>query len=383
MDRTHVRMYRLFRPLVTLFLRLVFGYTYETARNLPKNYIVISNHVTDFDMLCVAASFPNQMYFVASEHVTRMKGLYRFVKYAFAPIIRPKGASAAATVMEMVRKARKGENVCLFAEGVRSWDGITCSIVPSTGKLIKTAGCGLVTYKLTGGYFASPMWAGASIRRGSFHGAPVRVFTPEALKEMTAAQVQQAIEEDLYEDAYARQRKAPRRYRGRRAAEGLENLLYICPTCGSYDSYVTLKNEVHCTHCGLTFYYNEYGMLENAPFETLSEFSRWQRQMTEADAAAGSTYTSRYGVLRRLEEHQEIPVSEGAVTMNGEALRCGDTEIPVRSIVDLAMHGQRAIVFTADRQYYELIPAKGSNAYKFFQYHTLHKANQKNREIVR
>lgn len=379
MDRKHVRMYRFFRPLVTLFLRLMFGYSFEIARNLPKNYIVISNHVTDYDMLCVAASFPKQMYFVASEHITRMKGLYPLVKYAFAPIIRPKGASAAATVMEMVRKARKGDNVCLFAEGVRSWDGTTCSIVPSTGKLIKTASCGLVTYKLTGGYFASPMWAGASMRRGYFHGAPVRVFTPEQLKEMTAAQVQQVIEEDLYEDAYATQRRAPRRYRGKKRAEGLENLLYMCPTCGSRDSFVTKGDEVHCTHCGLTFYYNEYGFLENAPFESLTEFSRWQARQTEAHAAAGNAYTARHAVLSRLEEHQEVPVTEGALSMDGETLRCGDVEIPLVSITDLAMHGQRAIVFTADKQYYELVPDKGANAYQFFQYYTLRRANRKTR----
>ena len=231
MDRKHARLYRLLRPLVALFMRIVFGYTYETACNLPKNYIVISNHVTDYDMLGVTASFPNQMYFVASEHVARMK-LYPILKWAFAPIMRPKGASAAATTMDMVRKARKGENVCLFAEGVRSWDGVTWPVVPATGRLVKTAGCGLVTYRLEGGYFASPMWSGASMRRGYFHGAPVNVYTPEQLKEMTAAEVQAAIERDLYVDAYATQRANPRAYKGKRLAEGLANLLFICPACG-------------------------------------------------------------------------------------------------------------------------------------------------------
>ena len=232
MNPKHVRLYRIFRPIVALFMRVVFGYTYEVAEDLPENYIVVSNHVTDFDMLGVTASFPRHMYFVASEHVAHMKLLYKFVKWAFSPILRPKGASAAATTMEMVRKARKGDSVCLFAEGVRSWDGVTWPIVPATGKLVKTAGCGLVTYRIEGGYFASPMWAGASIRRGHFHGAPVRVYTSEQLKEMTAAEVQEAIERDLYEDAYARQKAAPKRYRCKKAAEGLENLLYICPTCG-------------------------------------------------------------------------------------------------------------------------------------------------------
>lgn len=382
MDRKHVRLYRFFRPLVALFMRLMFGYTYETAKNLPKNYIVISNHVTDYDMLGVTASFPNQMYFVASEHVARMK-LYPILKWAFAPIMRPKGASAAATTMDMVRKARKGHNVCLFAEGVRSWDGVTWPVVPATGRLVKTAGCGLVTYRIEGGYFASPMWSGASMRRGYFHGAPVNVYTPEQLKEMTAAQVQEAIERDLYVDAYAAQRKNPRRYKGKNLAEGLENLLYICPECGDYDGFTTKNDTVTCKHCGLTFRYNAFAFLEGAPFETVRDFSDWQRERLAEDAAEGVDYTAEHAVLHRLEEHKEFFVTEGAVRMNGEMLCCGDVEIPMADITDLAMHGQRALVFTANKQYYELVPARGSNSFKFFLYYDQVKNRKKLRETVR
>lgn len=382
MDKKHVRVYRMIRPLVALFMRLVFGYTYETARNLPKNYIVISNHVTDFDMLGVTASFPNHMYFVASEHVARMK-LYPLFKWAFAPIMRPKGASAAATTMDMVRKARKGENVCLFAEGVRSWDGVTWPVVPATGRLVKTAGCGLVTYRLEGGYFASPMWSGASIRRGYFHGAPVHVYTPEQLQEMTAAEVQETIERDLYVDAYAAQRANPRRYKCKNPAEGLENLLYLCPACGAYDSFTTRGDTAVCSSCGMQFRYNAYGFLENAPFETVREFSDWQRERLAADAAAGVAYTAHHGVLHRLEDHREFFVTEGAVRMNGESLCCGEVEIPVSAITDLAMHGQRSLVFTANKQYYELVPAKGSNAFKFFLYYDQVKNRKKLKETVR
>jgi DNA-directed RNA polymerase specialized sigma subunit len=73
----------------------------------------------------------------------------------------------------------------MFAEGTRTWDGVTCPILPSTAKMVKSAGCGLVTYKLIGGYFTSPRWGGASIRRGMLHGAPVKVYTPETLQTMS------------------------------------------------------------------------------------------------------------------------------------------------------------------------------------------------------
>lgn len=383
MNRKHDRFYRFIRPLVILFAKLRFGYTYDLAKDLPENYIVISNHATDYDMLFVAASFPRQMYFVASEHIARWGILSKLIQYVFDPIFRPKGASAAATVMDMVRKARKGDNVCLFAEGVRTWDGVTCPIVPSTGKLVKTAGCGLVTYKITGGYFVSPMWSGAGVRRGYLHGAPVNVYTPEQLQQMTAAEVQQAIEADLYENAYARQLAQPKRYKSKTPAKGLENLLYICPKCGAYDCFTSQGDAVGCKECGFTFRYNEYGMLENAPFDTVYDFSQWQNEQLAVDICEGVAYTAPHAVLKCLDNHEETLLTEGALQMTGETMRCGEWEVPMEKITDLAMHGQRAIVFTADRKYYEVIPTKGSNALKFFLYYNLVKENRKIKRATR
>ena len=47
------------------------------------------------------------------------------------------------------------------------------------------------------------------------------------------------------------------------------------------------------------------------------------------------------------------------------SLICGDTEIPLTEISDMSIHGRRALVFTAQKQYYELVPSKEANALKF------------------
>ena len=140
--------WKLLRFPVAVFCRIKFGYTFKTAKDLPDHYIVLSNHVTDFDPLFVGCSFPRQMYFVASEHIARWKRGYKLVNYLLAPILRKKGTTAASAIIDILRKVRKGANVCMFAEGVRSWDGLTCTIAPTTGGLVKAARCGLVTYQI-------------------------------------------------------------------------------------------------------------------------------------------------------------------------------------------------------------------------------------------
>ena len=104
MNKKHVFFYKLVRPVIVVFLWLKFGYTFTVARNLPENYIVLSNHTTDYDPLFLGASFPRQMYFVGSEHIARWKHWYELLKSCFAPIMRPKGTLGASTTMEVLRK---------------------------------------------------------------------------------------------------------------------------------------------------------------------------------------------------------------------------------------------------------------------------------------
>lgn len=369
MRKRHHIFWGLLRPLIIVFLWCKFGYTYKRAKGLPDNYIVLSNHVTDFDPLMLSASFPRQMYFVASEHIARWKRAFKWIDYVFAPIMRYKGTVAASTVVEVLRRVRKGANVAIFAEGARTWDGVTCPILPSTAKMIKKAGCGLVTYKIVGGHFVSPMWSGSNTRRGHCHGEIVHVYTKEQLAVMSQAEVYEAITRDLYEDAYTRQAQVSYEYRGKRLAEGLENLLFICPQCGSYDSFTTSGDILTCNTCTLCAEYTTHATLTGAPFETVKAFSDWQNARVAADADSGVVYRASSGTLTTVSQHIETPLARGEVSLDGEYLRCGDMAIAVADISDMAMHGKRALVFSTADRYYELIPSTDANALKFYLYY--------------
>lgn len=374
-DQQKVR-FALLRPLVAFFLKCAFGYTYDKAKNLPESYIVLSNHTTDFDPMLVGVSFTRPMYFVASEHIARWPVAGKLLTWLFNPIYRKKGASAASTVMEILRHTRKGHNVCMFAEGSRSWDGVTGSILPSTAKMVKSAGCGLVTYKIIGGYFTSPRWGGASIRRGKLHGSPVNVYTPEALKAMTNEELHAAIEADLYEDAYARQMADPKPYRSKKRAMFMERLLFICPKCGRRDTIRSAGNTISCTACDLQMRYDPFGMLQGSDFTTVKELSDWQKQQVCLDVEKNTPYTAASATLTTLQNHEESLVAQGPVTMTRDILCCGDFHVSMEEITDLNIHGQKGIVFTADKKYYELRPAEGFNALKFHLFYHRRKETQ-------
>jgi len=361
----HQIIWSILRPLVYPYLKIKFGYTYEKAKNLPETYIVLSNHTTDYDPIFVSMSFSKFMHYVASEHVARWNFLSTLINFAFAPIWRYKGSVAASTVIEVFKKVKDKKNVALFAEGARTWDGVTAPILPSTGKMVKKAGCGLVTYKIVGGYFASPRWSQSNTRKGYVHGAPVNVYTQEQLEAMTVDEINEAINRDLYEDAYARQLKEPKKYTGRDLAKYMENLLFICPKCGKIDTIQTHDNIVTCSACDLSFKYNEYGMLEESTFKTVKELADWQRLEVEKIATSDAIYTASGGRMITVKKHEETLVAEGPVTLSSQSLTCGDKNIPLGEISDMSIHGRRGLVFTAQKQYYELVPSQEANALKF------------------
>lgn len=372
MNKKHIIFYKVLRPLVAIFLKCKFGYKYQKAKNLPDNYIVLSNHATDYDPLFVGVSFSNQMYFVASEHIARWKFVYKLIDFILAPITRYKGTVATSTVVDVLRKVKKGANVCIFAEGDRTWDGVTRAIAPSTAKLIQNSGCGLVTYKLTGGYFVSPRWS-TKLRRGPISGAPVNVYTKEDLAKMTTAEIYDVITRDLYEDAYARQLKAPKRYKSKAPADGMENLLFICPKCGAHDTIHSAKDTVSCSSCGMSFTYDTYGMLSGLDMQTVRELSRWQDEQVLADIKSGTTYSVPVATFSEVTNHQEVLLTTGNLTISPQGICCNDIKIPLDEISDLALYGKRGIVFSAGKKYYEAKPSPDANGLKFVLYYDAYK----------
>ena len=365
----------LLRPAGYSVVKLKFGYKFKKVKDLPENYIVLSNHVTDFDPIMVGLSFKPQMYYVASEHITRWGWIYKVLHFVFEPIIRYKATVAASTVMDILRKVRKGGNVCIFAEGVRTWDGVTGPVVPATAQLIKSCRCALITYRIEGGYFASPNWASSgNTRRGRVYGSPVGIYTKEELAKMSVQEIDEIIKRDLHEDAYARQSQDMLPYRGKKLAEGMESLIFLCPKCHAHGTLNSKKDTVTCSACGHSFTYNQYGMLEGTNFKTVYELNKWQREELVKDVENNVQYTAPNASLFTLEGHKLSSVAEGDAHITNEAITIGEVTIPLSTVSDMGIHGRRTLIFSTTDNYYELKVPKGKNIIKFLYYREFVKA---------
>lgn len=330
--------------------------------DLEPPFLMIANHATNIDPILVSTAYKKQpLSFVASEHLSRLGLTSKILNRYFSIIPRSKASNAMGTVKSIMRALRKGDPVLLFAEGDCTWDGVSGKVFPATGKLAKAVGVPLVTYRMSGTYLSCPRWA-EETRNGAVRGSLVHVYSKDELSEMTPEEVTNAINGDIYEDAWQGQLAQPVRYAAKAPAEGIEKALFICPECGGIDCISSKGNEVFCAKCGRIAKMNEYELLDECEFRTIREWELYQREKLREyiRQGSGSALFRGEGKLCDLAEDKpkarkaefSLDIASKCMTVNGEV-------IPLSEVSDMAMVKTNRLLVSYGRSYYEIFSKRG------------------------
>jgi len=349
------------------------GFEYEKPKTWNKPALILANHNANIDPALVGLGIGRQAYFLATETVVRSGFGSKVLNFIFAPIPFSKTMADVNAIKEMLRRLRAGANVCLFAEGDRSFNGLTGPISLSTAKLAKKSGVDLVTYRLEGLYFVTPRWA-KNKRKGRVKGVVANIYKAEELKSMSVAEIHAAIEIDLFEDAYNRQRENPVLYIGKDLAENIETVLYLCPQCHSFGTIKSSGNTFRCT-CGLSGVYTEMCFLESEndeplQFSTITDWDMWQtgmlpeliknagddaicsddnQELYKIDPAVGSTF-----------------IGKGSMSMSKNEFHCAGKIYPLESVEKIAIFGRQILLFSlVDGTTYEVHSKHVRSALKY------------------
>ena len=368
----HQKIWHVLQRMNSAWISRMFNMSHEDL-HVDGPVLLVPNHVCAWDPLLVAMSLKDkQVYYVASEHLFRMGPVSQLIEFLVAPIPRRKASTGTDTVKACLRHLREGHSICLFAEGEQSWNGRNIPIFPATGKLVKSSGATLVTYRLEGAYLSLPRW-GKGIRRGKVYGHPVGIYPPEQLKNMTPKEINALIERDTAEDAWERQRLSPVRYEGKRRAEGLERALYLCPRCRRIGTLHTKNNRIFCD-CGLDLEYTETGFFDpEQPFSNLADWDDWQREQLRRreftrPAEKGLLFSDGGVTLTKVGAgHSEEPLGAGTLQMYEDRLVCADICFPLSDISYMADVLASRLLLTVKGQYYEILAKNGVSFRKYLE----------------
>ena len=289
---------------VRVFLR-VRGVRLKTVNKIGKPQqpaIVLCNHGSFIDFIYAAALLRKhkphfivaRLYFYHKHLGWLLRSLGAFPKSMFAADIE--------NVKNCLTVLRNGEILAMMPEARLSTVGRFEDIQESTYSFIKKSGVPVYTIKINGDYLADPKW-GKGFRRGSIVEAELdMLFTAEQVNHLSPDEMKQGIEQRLTYDELAWLQERPHiRYRSKRMAEGLENILTTCPLCGRQHTITTKKNEVFCEHCGhLTSINNRYAFTEGFRFQNFADWYDWQKDLLKQAVLADEKYTLTSPVELRL-----------------------------------------------------------------------------------
>ncbi len=301
-------------------------------------YIFISNHASRLDYIFTGIpNLPNRMNYVAGYnefHRSHLALVFKLLK-----VIPKKNFTPDLYAMKAItRVLRSGGNICLFPEGMSSISGANQPIVVGTGDLLKRRGVAVYYSVIRGGYLTCPKY-NLRDRVGYIEVEVDKLFTPEDLKTLSAAEIEDIVNEKLYHDDYLWNLEKGYHYDiGDMGAENLEDLLFWCPKCRKKHVMKSEGNRFWCTECG-----NGMTLLdtyEMVPFDessvipkTQTEWFDMQREAIREEVMCDGYRLEARVKLGMLPEYETLKnqktseiVGEGTLTLDRSGLTYNGTK---------------------------------------------------------
>lgn len=266
----HKITFSLARFLMKPYLKHKYHFKYERYHHLlDKPALILSNHSTAFDPFLLSLSFDRQIYFVATEQVFNLGFLSRIIVYLVNIISKRKSVSDFQTIKKIKKIVKEGGSVGIFPEGNITINGCFCKMAISIGKLIKALNIPVIIYKIEGVSLVDPRWS-IEEKKGNTRGYISKVISPEEYQDLSYQEVYNQIYNELSISAYTNDFVIKQEYCGKNKAEGLERLMFFCPSCHSFLTLSSKGNHITCGKCQQDFIYDDHGYVVSDSFGKMS-----------------------------------------------------------------------------------------------------------------
>jgi len=363
---------KLLQPSLGLFVRWKYGVTIEKFKNQgSRPYLIVMNHQTAYDQFFVGITFNRPVYYIASEDIFSLGWVSDLIRFLVNPIPIKKQTTDLQAVKTCIQVAREGGTICLAPEGNRTYHGKTVYMKPSIGSLAKKLALPIAIFKIEDGYGVHPRWSDV-IRKGSMRTRVSRVIEPEEFKDLTAQQLFEVIEKELWQD----EAKVTGDFPHPKNAEFLERLIYTCPKCG-LAPFESSGDIVRCSKCGLQVRHLSTKELEGIgeafPHRFVAQWYEAQNQLVNSldlqamclepvfrDTAALS--------LVHVYKNKTLLSKQAAVCLYGDRITVDDREFPFSRVSAVTVLGKNKVNIYDGQEVFQLKGSKRFNALKYVNF---------------
>jgi 1-acyl-sn-glycerol-3-phosphate acyltransferase len=290
-------LYKALFPLVSRFLQGKFtieAAVPEAVRALQPPYFLMSNHQGFWDPVMISFYLDRDVRFITTDAMFRSPFLKYLMNFLGA-VPKRKARTDMNTMKQIMLLKKHGQVIGIFPEGQKTWDGVSLPLLFSTAKLVRKMAIPVVTVRIRGGYLSHPRWS-VRRRRGSIKLEYRLLYQNREALALSSEKINEDLTEALFHDVVVWQRGAKQPFHGKRLAERVEQLLFLCPVCEGIGTLHSQGDHFHCRECSSGWMYDEYGFIAPAgspapgswdgidefgqrpAFSSLRDWNRWQRK---------------------------------------------------------------------------------------------------------
>ncbi len=236
------------------------------------------------------------------------------------------------TAKHMLYYLKKLKHTCtIFPEARFELAGINERLDGALGKFCKLADVPVVMCMSYGNFINSPQWSKHPYRKIRQEANIYMLFTREQLKQMTADEIQQKIEQAFVKDEYKWQVENNLHTKCKQRADGLYRILYKCPHCGKEFMMKSAGINLWCENCGSKWEMDTLSRLKglntDKGFSHIPDWYNWEREEVRKEVQSGA-YHFEDDV--RVEDYYSsktgcIPVGEAHLTHNKDGFTISGT----------------------------------------------------------
>ena len=280
--------------LIWLLCKIVLiGTKYKVEKvnmeGLKPPYMMLSNHMyfIDFKLAAMGTGLHRV------NNVVSIDGFYRrpWLLEWIGAICTRKFTMDLHLVKSINKVLRRGDVLSMYPEARYSPCGIPSYLPEALGKLVKMNKAPVVAVIHHGNHLHSPFWNYRKKRNVPLHTVMTQILTAEQVKEMSVAQINEALRKAFQYDDYQYQKDNGILIKEPFRAEGLHKVLYQCPHCMTESQMDSQGAELFCKACGKRWVWQEDGNLQALEGETefthIPDWFLWERKQVEQQIERG------------------------------------------------------------------------------------------------
>ncbi|MDD6811022.1 MAG: lysophospholipid acyltransferase family protein [Lachnospiraceae bacterium] len=279
----------LLRLLSTFDLRAV-HFTCEKAGmerlGNKETCLILMNHSSFIDLeIAAKVLYPRPFHIVCtSDGFVGKEWLMR----AIGCIPARKFINDVTLVRDMVYAVKElKSSILMYPEASYSFDGTQTPLPESIGKCLKLLKVPVVMIRTSGAFARDPLYNNLQRRKVKVSAKMEYLLSPEEIDTKSVQELNEIINKSFSLDYFRWQQENHIAIKEDFRADGLNRVLYKCPSCHTEGKMLGKGTKISCVQCGKGYELTEYGFLKadfgETEFTHIPDWYCWQRECVKKE----------------------------------------------------------------------------------------------------